>query len=124
MPPLVPACRYREWKSSKNRSPIEGGTMSNVATLSKPALEAGARPQPIIPTNIEQVYRLADAVSKSGMAPRGMEKPETITIAIMHGLEIGLTPLQALQRIAVINGRPAIWGDGAMGLVRASGLCE
>ena len=98
--------------------------MSNVATLSKPALEAGARPQPIIPTNIEQVYRLADAVSKSGMAPRGMEKPETITIAIMHGLEIGLTPLQALQRIAVINGRPAIWGDGAMGLVRASGLCE
>jgi hypothetical protein len=30
----------------------------------------------------------------------------------------------ALQRIAVINGRPSIWGDGAMGLVRASGLCE
>lgn len=45
-------------------------------------------------------------------------------IAIMHGLELGLSPLSALQRIAVINGRPTIWGDGALALVKASGLCE
>ena len=45
-------------------------------------------------------------------------------IAIMHGLEVGLSPLSALQRIAVINGRPTIWGDGALALVKASGLCE
>jgi hypothetical protein len=45
-------------------------------------------------------------------------------VAIMHGLELGLTPMAALQRIAVVNGRPTIWGDGAIGLVRASGLAE
>jgi hypothetical protein len=45
-------------------------------------------------------------------------------VAIMHGLEVGLTPMAALQRIAVVNGRPTIWGDGAMGLVRGSGACE
>jgi len=28
-------------------------------------------------------------------------------------LEIGLTPMQALQSIAVINGKPTIWGDAA-----------
>lgn len=87
-------------------------------------LIAGARPRAIVPADIDQVWRFASLVAKSGMAPRDMQKPETITVAIMHGLEVGLTPLMALQRIAVINGRPSIWGDGAMGLVRASGLCE
>jgi hypothetical protein len=57
------------------------------------------------------------------MAPKGLETPEACLIAILHGLEVGLTPLAALQRIAVINGRPTIWGDGALALVRASGLC-
>lgn len=87
-------------------------------------LMAGARPRAIVPADIDQVWRFATLVAKSGMAPRDMQKAETITVAIMHGLEVGLPPLMALQRIAVINGRPSIWGDGAMGLVRASGLCE
>jgi hypothetical protein len=56
------------------------------------------------------------------MAPSGFETPEACMIAILHGMEVGLTPLSALQRIAVIGGRPTIWGDGAMALVRASGL--
>lgn len=87
-------------------------------------LTAGARPKAIVPTDMDQVWRFATIVVKSGMAPKGMEKAEAITVAIMHGLEVGLTPLMALQRIAVINGRPSIWGDAAIGLVRASGLCE
>ncbi|MCK5445421.1 MAG: recombinase RecT, partial [Rhodospirillaceae bacterium] len=36
--------------------------------------------------------------------------------------EVGFPPMQALQSIAVINNRPTIWGDGALALVRASGL--
>lgn len=89
-----------------------------------PLVASGNRPVSIVPTDMDQVWRFATIVAKSGMAPKGMEKPEAICVAIMHGLEVGLKPLMALQRIAVINGRPSIWGDGAIGLVRASGLCE
>jgi hypothetical protein len=32
--------------------------------------------------------------------------------------------MAALQNVAVINGRPGIYGDAALALVRASGLCE
>jgi hypothetical protein len=39
-------------------------------------------------------------------------------------MEVGLTPMAALQSIAVVNGRPSVWGDGAIGLVRSSGLLE
>jgi hypothetical protein len=51
-----------------------------------------------------------------------MEKPESVLVAIQLGAELGLTPMAALQNTAVINGRPAIYGDAALALVRASGL--
>ena len=85
---------------------------------------AGSRPMAIVPTSLDECYRLAKAVCMAGMAPRGLDKPEAAMVAILHGLEVGLTPMMALQRIAVVNGRPTIWGDGAMSLVRASGRCE
>ena len=90
----------------------------------RPQLHAGARPTAIVPTDMDSCYRLAKAVCMAGMAPKGLDTPEKAMVAIMHGLEIGLTPMAALQRIAVVNGRPTIWGDGAVGLVRGSGLCE
>jgi len=58
------------------------------------------------------------------MAPKGLDTAEKAMVAIMHGLEVGMTPMAALQSIAVVNGRPTIWGDGAIGLVRGSGKCE
>jgi len=88
----------------------------------RPALVAGHRPTAIVPQTMDEAYRLANAVCVAGLAPRGLDTPEKAMIAIMTGLEIGLTPMAALQRIAVVNGRTTIWGDGAIGLVRASGL--
>ena len=85
-------------------------------------LQAGNKIAGIIPTSIEEVFRLATAVSKSGLAPRGMETPEKLTVAIMHGLEIGLPPMQAIQRIAVVNGRPTVWGDALPALLLARGF--
>lgn len=78
----------------------------------------------LVPANFEDLWRMAKAVSASGLAPRGMDRPEQVFVAMAHGLEIGLKPMQSLQRIAVINGRPTIWGDAMIGLVRASGLLE
>ena len=71
--------------------------------------------------SLDEAYRFANAVVASGFAPRGMEKPESVLIAIQLGMELGMTPMSALQNTAVINGRPAIYGDAALALVRASG---
>ncbi|MCP4304176.1 MAG: recombinase RecT [bacterium] len=100
--------------------------MNQVAKIEKPlpTLNAGAAVRAIVPQTMDEAYRLAKAVCLAGMAPRGLDKPESAMIAILHGLEIGLTPMSALQRIAVVNGRPTIWGDAAIGLVRGSGLCK
>lgn len=86
-----------------------------------PTLNSGGAVRAIVPQDFESAWRIASAVCKAGMAPRGLDTPEKAMVAILHGLEVGLTPMNALQSIAVINSRATIWGDGALGLVQASG---
>ena len=75
-------------------------------------------------TNMDEAWRFAAAVVRSGLAPRGIETQEKVFIAVQMGMELGLPPMAALQNIAVINGRPSLWGDAVLGLVQSSGNCE
>src|SRR6187549_3581301 len=70
------------------------------------------------------LWDFAQCVARSGLAPKSLTKPEQILIALQWGAELGVGPMQALANIAVINGRPAIWGDLVIALVRRSGKCE
>jgi hypothetical protein len=79
----------------------------------------------LAPQNFEQAIRFSEMIADSDMVPKDFKgKPGNCLIAIQWGHEVGLQPLQALQNIAVINGRPAMWGDALLALVRASPLCE
>lgn len=91
----------------------------------KPPVQAGGTISAMIPTDVDQAYRLAQAIARSGMTPKAYSNdPDKVFVGILAGAEIGLAPFQALQSIAVINGNPSIWGDGALALVQASGLLE
>lgn len=73
----------------------------------------------------DDAFRFAKMVSQSDFAPKDFKgKPESCLLAIQHGSEVGLSPMQSLQSIAVINGRPTIWGDAALALVQSSPACE
>lgn len=76
----------------------------------------------LTPGNFEGLWRLSEIMAASGMMPKNIERPETVFVAVQMGLEVGLSPMQAVQNIAVVNGRPTIWGDAMLGLVRGSGL--
>jgi hypothetical protein len=74
---------------------------------------------------LEDMYRFAQYIVASGMAPRGMEKAEAVVTAIQLGDELGLKgPMTSVQNIAVINGRPSLWGDAMLGLCKASGVFD
>lgn len=83
-----------------------------------------AGPRGIALGSLEEMYRFAQYVAKSGLAPKGMEHPEAILIAIQMGAEIGLTPMASLQNIAVINGRPSVWGDAMLAVCRSQGVFD
>jgi hypothetical protein len=75
--------------------------------------------------SFDDAFRFAKMVAASEFAPKDFRgKPESCLLAIQHGSEIGLSPMQSLQSIAVINGRPAVWGDAALAVVSASQVCD
>jgi hypothetical protein len=75
--------------------------------------------------SFDDAFRFAKMVAASEFSPKDFKgKPESCMLAIQHGSEVGLSPMQSLQSIAVINGRPTIWGDAALALVQASAVCE
>lgn len=77
----------------------------------------------LVPATLRDALELADRLAASAFAPRDFRnKPGDVFAAIQFGAELGLLPLQALQSIAVVNGRPALYGDGALAVVESSGL--
>lgn len=79
----------------------------------------------LTPQSLDEAMRFADILAKSSIVPKDFSgNPGNILVAIQWGLELGLQPMQAMQNIAVINGRPALWGDAVIALVRGSPLCE
>jgi len=76
-------------------------------------------------TTIAALREFCGILAGTEMVPKAyINKPDNILVAMLHGQEVGLPHLQALQSIAVINGIPSIYGDAALSLVRASGLLE
>lgn len=77
------------------------------------------------PQTFEQLVQFAGIAAKSSFVPvQYKNKPEDILLAMQLGGELGLAPMQSLQSIAVINGRPAVFGDAMPGLCRQSAVCD
>jgi hypothetical protein len=107
------------------------------AIAGKPRDEASACPAPrfevpdfMVPKSIAEVRELARMIALAEWAPDsyrdldGNYVQQKIELAIMHGATVGLGPIAAVQSIAVIDGMPTIWGDGALSIVERSGLLE
>lgn len=73
--------------------------------------------------SLGEVGAFADLMERAGLLPKGTNRLTAI-ISIVAGRPLGLNPFQAVQGIAVINGRPSLWGDAMIAVVKASGLVE
>ena len=100
--------------------------MNANTTPEKSSLLAQPRQQfDLSPQTFDQALTFSQYLADSDMVPKDYKgKPGNCLIAMQWGAEVGLKPLQALQNLAVINGRPALWGDSVIAIVRASPLCE
>ena len=71
------------------------------------------------PNTMDEAFRMAEMLSGSQMVPKHYQgKPQDTLVAMMMGSELGLNPIQSLQNIAVINGKPSIYGDAMLALVQ------
>jgi hypothetical protein len=75
----------------------------------------------LTPRTLDEAMEFSRMLADSSIVPKDfMGKPGNVLVAMQWGMEVGLKPMQAMQNIAVINGRPSIWGDAALALVKAS----
>lgn len=66
---------------------------------------------------------LADALCDTEMVPAAYRgKPGNAAAAILLGMELGLEPIQSLQNIFVVGGKPAMYARTAVALVKAQGV--
>ncbi|QIG67296.1 single-strand DNA binding RecT-like protein [Rhizobium phage RHph_TM3_3_3] len=93
-----------------------------------PTLSGGGNVLAIVPQTFEETMRIGRAVVASGLAPsaligklEGDDAAAAVAVAIMSGAELGLKPMVSLRSFTVINGRPALYGDGLINVVRMSG---
>jgi len=72
----------------------------------------------------EIAKRIAHTLACSTLVPDAyIGRPNDCFVAINMGAELGMEPFQAIQSIAVIDGKPCLYGDGLIGVVRASPKC-
>lgn len=73
---------------------------------------------------LDEAMRAAEVMSKSGLVPQDFKgKPANILVAMQWGSELGLSPMQSMQAVAVINNKPCMYGDALLALVRADDRC-
>lgn len=88
------------------------------------ALTVRAGSTSLAPQSFGEALEFSKMLARSGMVPKDyVGKPENVMVALQWGAEVGLGPLQALNGISIINGRPSLWGDAALALVRAHPAC-
>lgn len=79
----------------------------------------------LMPRNYGELIEFAKMVAYSGMVPKNYEgNVGAVLVAVQMGSELGLSPMAALRSIAVINGRPSLWGDAMKALVISHPECE
>ncbi|MEW5848854.1 MAG: hypothetical protein AB2A00_08565 [Myxococcota bacterium] len=79
----------------------------------------------LVPHNLEQLYKLSHNLSGSALIPNALRnRPADVAVVIMTGLELGLSPMQALRLIHVWNGKPSLSADLIVALVKRSPACK
>ena len=92
-------------------------TSSSLVATKKPTISAGAKGLTF--ANLDELWRFCQAVVNSGQFGKEINTPEVALIRLQAGMELGLSPIWSLVNIFVIAGRPTVYGDALLGIVRA-----
>lgn len=79
----------------------------------------------LTPTNMGEAIQFAEMVAVSKFCPKDfVGKPADILVAVQWASEVGLSPFTAMQNMAVINGKPSLYGDGLLAVItRTQRIC-
>lgn len=72
--------------------------------------------------NLDDLREIANMTAVSALLPRSLQgKSADVGVIIMYGADLGLSPMQAIQGIYVVNGRPTLAAQTWLALARRAG---
>ena len=75
--------------------------------------------------SFDELWNWCSGVARSALIPDAYRsKPHDIMVAVQMGMEIGLRPMTALQNMAVVHGKPSLYGEIVMALIRQAGVMD
>ena len=76
------------------------------------------------PTNLDEAFRMAQILVSSGLTPRGVDTPQKAFLIMAQGRELGLSTMQSLGNIYVVEGKVSLSSDLMAAMVLKSAVCE
>src|SRR4026208_300560 len=98
---------------------MENNTMSDAEIVPIRKEKIGMSLRGLELSSLDDLWRFCQIIAKTPFCPKTFSA-ETCPAAIQFGAEVGLTPMQALQNVAVINGKSALHTDAPLALCRRS----
>lgn len=71
--------------------------------------------------NLRNSLEFAKVLVSTSMVPAHFKKPEEVVAAVLYGQELGFSPMQALQAVIVIQGKPSLETNAIKALILQSG---
>ena len=71
-------------------------------------------------SSFEEAQKIATLVSNSSLCPSAYRSGDGI-LARAYGATLGMSLMQSLSNISVINGHATVWGDALPAICRRSG---
>lgn len=82
-------------------------------------------PVPFHPRDTAEMFRYAQFLANSNLIPRALYKqPNDILVVLLKGQDLGLTPMQSISGINVIDGKAEVGALMMVSMIRKSGMCE
>lgn len=79
----------------------------------------------LVPRDFREALEFGKLMASSDMVPKDYRnKPANVLVAVQMGQSLGLDPMQSIQNIAIINGRPCLWGDAMLAVVKGHRDCK
>jgi hypothetical protein len=97
--------------------------------IARADIPRSSRVKPVALETMDDALRYAKVIAASGLLPASFLRSDAdptaaAFVAIQLGAEVGLSPMASVQNIAVINGKPGLYGPAMLAVVEASGKLE
>lgn len=80
---------------------------------------------PFHPTDVQQMFRLAKFLADSNLVPRDLQRrPNDVLVVLLKGHDLGLTPMQSISGINVIDGKAEVGATMMVSMILKSPFCE